>query len=163
MQIRHKLVPTFCSIYDVYFWEHERFWKFIGGRALGLFSGTPFKPVIFRLLGVRVGKRLFDDGCGIPEKTIVSIGDDVTLNSGSTFQCHSMEDGAFKLEPISIGSRVTIGVGAFVHYGVTMQDGSVLKADSFLMKGSDVPEDGLFGGNPAQELSTRGMRNVVTG
>lgn len=162
-QIRHRLVPTFCSIYDVYFWEHERFWKFIGGAALGLFSGTPFKSIILRLLGVRVGKRLFDDGCAIPEKTIVTIGDDVTLNSGSIFQCHSMEDGAFKLEPISIGSRVTIGVGAFVHYGVTMQDGSELKADSFLMKGSDVPEDGLFGGNPAQELSTRGLRNAVAG
>jgi non-ribosomal peptide synthetase-like protein len=161
VQIRHKLVPTFCSIYDVYFWEHERFWKFIGGRALGLFSGTPFKSIILRLLGVRVGKRLFDDGCGIPEKTIVTIGDDVTLNSGSVFQCHSMEDGAFKLEPISVGSRVTIGVGAFVHYGVTMQDGSELTADSFLMKGSDVPEAGLFGGNPAQELSTRGVRSVV--
>ena len=162
-QIRHKLVPTFCSIYEVYFWEHERFWKFIGGAALGLFSGTPFKSIILRLLGVRVGKRLFDDGCAIPEKTIVSIGDDVTLNSGSIFQCHSMEDGAFKLEPISIGSRVTIGVGAFVHYGVTMQDGAELKADSFLMKGSDVPEDSLFGGNPAQELSTRGLRNAVAG
>ncbi|MFF5793583.1 Pls/PosA family non-ribosomal peptide synthetase [Paeniglutamicibacter sp. NPDC012692] len=159
-QVRHKLVPTFSSIYDVYFWEHERFWKFIAGRALGLFSGTPFKSIIWRLLGVRVGKRLFDDGCGMPEKTIVTIGDDVTLNSGSVLQCHSMEDGAFKLEPITIGSRVTLGVGAFVHYGVTMQDGSKLEADSFLMKGSAVPADGVFGGNPAQDLSAYVVRDA---
>ncbi|GAA1499037.1 non-ribosomal peptide synthetase [Paeniglutamicibacter kerguelensis] len=160
VQIRHRLVPRFCSIYDVYFWEHERFWKFIAGGALGLFNGTPFKPIIWRMLGVRMGKRVFDDGCGIPEKTIITVGDDVTLNSGSVLQCHSMEDGAFKLDSISIGSRTTIGVGGFVHYGVTMQDGSTLEADSFLMKGSEVPKDGFFGGNPAQDLSAYVVRDA---
>ncbi|WP_264669174.1 ACT domain-containing protein [Arthrobacter sp. VKM Ac-2550] len=36
-------------------------------------------------------------------------------------------------------SDVMVGVGGFVHYGVTMQDGSVLDADAFLMKSSEVP------------------------
>jgi hypothetical protein len=34
------LQPTFCSIYDIRFWKHERFWRFIGGAA-GMFNGTP--------------------------------------------------------------------------------------------------------------------------
>jgi acetyltransferase-like isoleucine patch superfamily enzyme len=43
-------------------------------------------------------------------------------------------------------------VGAFVHYGVTMEDGSVLAADSFLMKGETIPRRTRWGGNPAREM-----------
>jgi len=130
-----SLHPQLCSIYDPYFWWHERLWK-LGGSAL--FSGTPFKNVIWRLLGVRIGRRVFDDGCGIPEKTLVAIGDDCTLNAGSVIQCHSLEDGTFKSDRTTIGAGCTVGVEAFIHYGVTMGDGSVLDADSFLMKGEEV-------------------------
>ena len=42
---------------------------------------------------MRVGRRVFDDGCDIPENTLVTIGDDAVLNAGSVIQCHSLEDG----------------------------------------------------------------------
>ena len=50
-----------------------------------------------------------------------------------------------------------LGVGALVHYGVTMGDGAVLAPDSFLMKGEEVPPHARWGGNPAREMpgSTR--------
>ena len=129
----------------------ERFCKIHAGAHI-VFNGTPFKSVIWRLLGVRLGRRLFDDGCGMAEKNLVTIGDDVTLNAGSNIQCHSQEDDAFKSDNITIGSGCTIGVGAMVHYGVTMGDGAVLAPDSFLMKGEEVPPHARWGGNPAMEL-----------
>jgi len=52
-----RLRPTFCSIYDPYFWRIERLWKFTEGTYLKIFDGTPFKNLIWRGLGVRVGKR----------------------------------------------------------------------------------------------------------
>ena len=107
---------------------------------------------MLRLLGVRLGRRVFDDGCALPERTLVTIGDDCTLNAGSIIQCHSQEDGAFKSDYITIGSGCTIGVGAWVHYGVTMGDGAVLAPDSFLMKGEQVPQHAYWGGNPAEEM-----------
>ena len=133
------------------FWRHERFWKFIT-YPLPFFDGTPFKPLFWRLQGVRMGKRVFDDGCVIPEKTLVAIGDDATLNLASVVQCHAMEDGVFKLDNISIGRGVTLGVGAYLLYDAVMGDGSVLEADSFLMKGSQVPKGARYGGNPAEEI-----------
>ena len=50
---------------------------------LQLFDGTPFKNVVWRMLGVRIGQRVFDDGCYLTERTLVTIGDDCTLNAGS--------------------------------------------------------------------------------
>jgi acetyltransferase-like isoleucine patch superfamily enzyme len=88
----------------------------------------------------------------MPEKTLVTVGDDTTLNLGATIQCHSQEDGAFKSDRITIGAGCTVGIGAWVHYGVTMGDGAVLAPDAFLMKGEDVPPHARWAGNPARNL-----------
>jgi non-ribosomal peptide synthetase-like protein len=144
--------PLFCSIYDRRFWRHERFWKVPAVTYIQVFNGTPFKNVIWRMLGVRIGRRVFDDGLWLTEKTLASIGDDCTLNAGSGIQNHSQEDGAFKSDHTSIGAGTTLGVGAFVHYGVTIGDGVVIAPDAFLMKGEYVPSHTQWGGNPAREM-----------
>jgi non-ribosomal peptide synthetase-like protein len=145
------LRPRLCSIYDPYFWWHERLWK-VPDSYLNVFNGTPFKNAIWRLLGVRLGSRVFDDGCYLTERTLATIGNDCTLNAGSKIQCHSQEDGTFKSDRITIGAGCTLGIGAFVHYGVTIGDGATLAADSFLMKGEEIPPHARWGGNPATEL-----------
>jgi non-ribosomal peptide synthetase-like protein len=147
-----SLRPRFCSIYDSYFWYHERFWKVPATAYLQMFNGTPFKNLVWRLLGVRIGRRVFDDGCGMTERTLVTIGHDCTLNAGSTIQCHSLEDGTFKSDRSTLGSGCTLGVNAFVHYGVTMGDGAVLDADAFLMKGEEIGPQARWRGNPATEF-----------
>ena len=129
-----SLWPRYCSIYEPYFWWHERYWKLMA-PLLGTFDGTPFKGMVWRLVGVRVGRRLFDDGCSIAERTLVRIGDYCTLNAGSVIQCHSMEDGIFKSDYTVVEDGCTVGTGALVHYGVTMGQGSQLLPDSFLVKG----------------------------
>ncbi|MFJ8590638.1 Pls/PosA family non-ribosomal peptide synthetase [Streptomyces sp. NPDC093598] len=152
----HPPEPLFCSIYDRRFWRRERYWKVPSETYLHVLDGTPFKSVVWRLLGVRIGARVFDDGCHLTERPMVAVGDDCTLNSGSVLQCHSQEDGTFKSDRSSLGARCTLGVGALVHYGVTVGDGAVLAADSFLMKGETVPEHTRWTGNPAHPLDERG-------
>jgi non-ribosomal peptide synthetase-like protein len=147
-----RLQPRYCSIYDPYFWRHERLWKVPGEAYLHMFDGTPFKNLIWRGLGVRVGRRVFDDGCYLTERTLTTIGDDCMLNANTKIQCHSQEDGTFKSDRSTLGAGCTLGVGAMVHYGVTMGAGAVLAPDSFLMKGEDVPEHARWGGNPAREM-----------
>jgi carbonic anhydrase/acetyltransferase-like protein (isoleucine patch superfamily) len=106
------------------------------------------------MLGVRIGRRVFDDGCSIPEKTLVTIGDDAILNAGSIIQCHSLEDGAFKSGHTVLGAGVTLGPRTFVHYGVRIEDNAVIDTDSFLMKGEQVGAGTLWAGNPAVQTGT---------
>ncbi|WP_089106252.1 Pls/PosA family non-ribosomal peptide synthetase [Streptomyces hyaluromycini] len=156
------LRPRLCSIYDPYFWWHERLWK-VPDHFLNIFNGTPFKSLVWRLLGVRIGRRVFDDGCYLTERTLGTIGDDCTLNAGSKIQCHSQEDGTFKSDVTTLGAGCTLGIAAHVHYGVTMGDGSVLAPDSFLMKGEEVPPNAQWGGNPAVDMPDRDSRSAGVG
>jgi non-ribosomal peptide synthetase-like protein len=146
------LSPQGCSIYDRGFWRHERFWKLSTNTYLNIFNGTPFKPVLWRLLGMRIGRRVFDDGFRAPERLFAAVGDDCTLNTDSVIQCHSQEDGGFKSDLSAIGAGCTLGVGAWVHYGGTIGDGAVLASGSFLMKGEEMPPNALWGGNPATKM-----------
>jgi non-ribosomal peptide synthetase-like protein len=148
-----RLRPRFCSIYQAPFWRHERYWKVPSNAYLAAFNGTPFKPLLWRLLGVRIGHRVFDDGCAIVERTLVSVGSDCALNAGSTVQSHSLEDGVFKSDRIVIGAGCTLGTGAFVHYGTRLANGCVLDADAFLMKGERVAPGAWWRGNPATEVA----------
>jgi non-ribosomal peptide synthetase-like protein len=145
------LRPRYCSIYQREFWRHERYWKVPSVAFMRVFDGTPFKPVLWRLLGVRMGRQVFDDGCAIIERSLTSVGDGTALNMACLLQGHSLEDGTFKSDRISIGRGCTVGTGAFVHYAVTMADGSLLEADSFAMKGSDIRPGARWLGNPATE------------
>jgi non-ribosomal peptide synthetase-like protein len=144
--------PAICSIYDPRFWWVERIWKLHPIHFLHIFDGTPFKNLLWRLIGVRLGKRVFDDGVYISEPTLTAIGDECVFNIRSVIQCDSQEDGTYKSGRTKLGAGCTLGVGTFVHYGVTMGDGSVLAADSLLMKGEDVPAHARWGGNPAKEM-----------
>jgi non-ribosomal peptide synthetase-like protein len=156
------LQPRYCSIYDPYFWWHERYWKLLAGsRFMLMLNGTPFKPLLWRLLGVRIGSRVFDDGCYFPERTLVTIGSRCTLNAGTQVQSHSQEDGMFKSDYDVVGDDVTLGVGALVHYGVTIEDRVVVAADSFVMKGTTLASSSLWGGNPAEEARATAMSTLA--
>ncbi|MEU2162880.1 Pls/PosA family non-ribosomal peptide synthetase [Streptomyces sp. NPDC019208] len=157
------LRPQGCSIYDRAFWRHERFWKLSNNNYLNVFNGTPLKNVLWRLAGMRIGRRVFDDGFRAPERTFATVGDDCTLNADSVIQCHSQEDGGFKSDRTAIGAGCTLGVGAWVHYGVTMGDGAVLATASFLMKGEEMPPHELWGGNPAKKMREQSADLQVRG
>ncbi len=148
------LQPRFCSIYDPYFWRHERYWKLcptatstavqrhaVQERGLAA-AGRPGRQA-----GLR--RRLLHSPSGPSSRSATT----ARSTPAAVIQCHSQEDGAFKSDRSTIGAGCTLGVGAFVHYGVTMGDGAVLAPDSFLMKGEEVPPHARWGGNPARETA----------
>lgn len=156
-----KLQPRLVSMYEEYFWTHERYWKSSGHPISSLFKGTPFKNVISRLLGVRLGKKVFDDGCRFIDKSLIEVGDYANFNELSIVHGHSLEEGVFKTDRIKIGKGCTIGPAAFVHYGVRMGDNVVLAADSFLMKGESPDPGTTWRGNPAKVVGGISRRSPL--
>jgi non-ribosomal peptide synthetase-like protein len=145
-----QLEPKIASIYDPYFWFHERHWKLSESPVTQLFSGTPFRPMMLRAMGMKVGAKVFDCSRSITERTLTEVGDYANLNEGCVLQAHSLEEGVFKSDFIRLGGGCSLGPGAFVHYGVTTGDCVVLDADSFLMKGEVLDSHTGWRGNPAK-------------
>ena len=145
-----RLQPRLVSIYDPYFWWHERHWKLSSFSIVGMFAGTPFSGMLWRALGMKVGAKLVDCGSGISERSLTEVGDYANLNEGCVLQAHSLEEGVFKSDYIRLGNRCSVGPGAFVHYGVKTGDHVVLDADSFLMKGETPESNTGWCGNPAK-------------
>jgi non-ribosomal peptide synthetase-like protein len=150
-----RLKPDLATVYDPAFWRVERHWKLSDTPLSYLFGGTPLRNVVSRLLGVKIGRKVFDDGCLLSERTLVEIGDYANLNHASFIQSHSLEEGVFKSDVVRIGAGCSLGVGAFVHYGVVMHEKTSLDADSFLMKGEITPPHSRWRGNPARLVSRR--------
>ena len=150
-----RLKPTIATVYDPEFWRIERFWKF--NETPLAFFGTPMRSIYLRMLGMKVGKMLFDDGAIFTEATLVEIGDNANLNMLSTAQSHSLEEGVYKSDFIRIGDNVTLGTSAFVHYGVTLSEGTRIDADAFLMKGEITPAGSRWRGNPAKLIGRRAI------
>ena len=120
---------------------------------MALLRGTPFMGLVWRALGVRVGRQLLDDGGSITEKTLTTLGDHATLGETALIQGHSLEDGLFKSDHIRLGDDVTLGTRAFVHYGVVAGDRVVFDTDTFLMKGEQPAPDSRWHGNPARPVT----------
>ncbi len=146
------LKPLEVSMYDPDFWFHERHWKLSEHGLMRLFAGTPFKNIITRLLGVKLGRKVFDDGAAIVDRTLIEVGDYCNLNVKCLIQGHSLEEGAFKSGRIKIGKGCTLSCNSLVHYGVTMGDNALLGPNAFLMKGETLAPNTIWEGNPAQAV-----------
>ncbi len=156
-----RLTPKVVSLLDEYFWFHERHWKLTGLWLIEpFFNGTPFRTIISRLQGVKIGKKCFDDGSNFDEYTLIEVGDYVNVNAECVVQPHSLEEGVFKSDYVKIGTGCTLGVASNVHYGVTMGDYVVLGTDSFLMKGEIVDSNTTWRGNPAKAVGGTAFKNV---
>jgi non-ribosomal peptide synthetase-like protein len=156
------LQPRMTTIYEPHFWSHERHWKLADSPVLRLFPGTPFKNLLSRVVGFEVGRKVYDGGCIVTERTLTKVGDYANLNEGSVLQAHSLEEGVFKSDYIRLAEGVTVGPNAFVHYGVQMERCSTLDADSFLMKGETVEAGTTWRGNPARPRSRASTEALET-
>jgi len=112
-------------------------------------QGTPFLPWYFRLLGARMGRRVYTHTSGLLEWDLVEVGDQVALNKNCVLQTHLFEDRMLKASRLRVGSDCVIGTVSIVLYDSVMQDGSWLDALSLLMKGETLPAHSAWAGIPA--------------
>ncbi|CAK4083156.1 unnamed protein product [Aphanomyces euteiches] len=103
--------------------------------ALSPFTGTPFLPMIFRLLGTKVGKRCYMGVVDIPEFDCVEIGDDCAFNAASFPQTHLFEDRVMKIGRVRVGDRCTMRLSSILLPQSSTGDDVSLGCNSVAMKG----------------------------
>ena len=117
--------------------------------ALDALRGTPFLPWYLRLLGARLGRRVYLHTTGFLEFDLTEIGERAELNDDCVMQTHLFEDRVLKASRVRIGPGCTVGTGSVVLYDSEMRDGARLDALSLLLKGEVLPAETAWAGLPA--------------
>ncbi len=113
-------------------------------------KGTPWLPIVLRLLGVKTGRRVWMNTADITEFDMVSIGDDTALNDDCGPQTHLFEDRVMKVGSVKIGKRCTVGARSIILYDSEMGDDVQLDGLSLVMKGERLPDGTLWEGSPVK-------------
>jgi non-ribosomal peptide synthetase-like protein len=117
---------------------------------LDYLKGTPWLPLILRLLGVKTGKRVWMNTTDITEYDMVDIGDDTALNEDCGPQTHLFEDRVMKVGPIKIGKRCNVGARSIILYDSEIADDVSLEPLSLVMKGEHLQPGTSWGGSPVK-------------
>jgi non-ribosomal peptide synthetase-like protein len=117
-----------------------------------MLRGTPFINWYFRLMGCKIGERVYTDTTDMTEFDTIRIGNDAALNAECGLQTHLFEDRVMKISTVTIGSRCSVGTEAIVLYDTVMEPDSSLGNLSMLMKGESLPAASAWVGSPAQAV-----------
>ena len=147
--------PRTAPLWSLFVWRTELVtstYEALIADFLGALRGTPYINIILRLMGCRIGERVFTDTADITEFDLVRVGDDAALNADCGLQTHLFEDRVMKLGPIDVGARATVGQLSIVLYDGGLEDGARLGDLSVTMKGEVLPAGAAWEGSPAQAV-----------
>ena len=119
---------------------------------VGALTGTPFVCWYFRLLGARIGRRVYMETTDFSEFDLARIGDEAALNADCTIQTHLFEDRVMKMSTVEIAARARVGAGSLVLYDTRMEADAALGDLSLLMKGETLPAGTSWEGIPARPV-----------
>ena len=145
---------TNAPLWSLFVWRSELVTSTYENLAVPLLleplRGTPYINVFLRLMGCRIGRRVFTDTTDITEHDLVTVGDDAALNENAGLQTHLFEDRVMKVAPLEIGARATVGSLAIVLYDSLIEADAMLGDLSVLMKGERLPAGTSWEGSPAR-------------
>jgi non-ribosomal peptide synthetase-like protein len=153
--------PAEKPLWSTFVWRNELInalhEHLAGPFLINALTGTPFLCWYLRLLGARIGRRVFLETTDFSEFDLARIGDEAALNADCTVQTHLFEDRVMKMSHLDIGPRCSVGTSSLVLYDTRMEPGSRLGPLSLLMKGEVLPAGTAWAGSPARS-EWRGRR-----
>ena len=116
---------------------------------------TPFCNLLYRLMGVKMGKNVQINSKNVADISLLEIGDRSVIGGNATVICHSFERGRLKLKKVKIGKDVVIGLNSVILPGVEIGDRAMIAAGAVLLKDTKVGHGELFYGVPAESARER--------
>jgi non-ribosomal peptide synthetase-like protein len=139
--------------HPVWGWGYFRWWlsNFLLAplhNIAGGFVGTPIAPFFYRLLGARIGKRVYL-GVALHDPDLVTIDDGASISEFASLGTHGIADGVLRLRRVHIGKDAFVGAQAIVSGGARLGDGAKLHPLSCLIEGAVAPAGTEWRGSPA--------------
>ena len=148
--------PCERPLWSPFVWRTEAVTALLDNFAspffLDLLTGTPFICWFFRLLGARIGRRVYLDTTELTEFDLIRIGDDVAVNLDCTLQTHLFEDRVMKMSTIDVGAGCHLGSMSLVLYDTHLAPGSSIDDLSLVMKGESLPANTHWTGIPGRKF-----------
>jgi len=117
-----------------------------------LFRGTPIWTGYLRLCGARIGRRSYINSLGVSDYNLLHFGDDVVIGADAHVSGHTVENGIVKTGRVTLGDRVTVGVGSVIEIGVAVGESSQVGALSFVPKHARLEPKTVYAGIPVKRL-----------
>ncbi|MFX0028461.1 MAG: hypothetical protein ACFE8B_04590 [Candidatus Hermodarchaeota archaeon] len=130
-------------------YTHRRFWNAYFPIWLARAIPIPWSDIfVYRLFGVSIGKNVVAyEGYIDPE--FVEIGDFTMTSLNICIFSHLIYHDRIIIKKVKIGKACVVGPQTIVNPGTTMQDGSVLGANSYTWIGQELESDLIHVGTPA--------------
>ncbi len=117
---------------------------------------TFFSNLFFRIIGCKMGKRVFLNTWTLNDAYLIELGDDVTVGGGAELSCHIYEKGRLILDRIRIGEGSLIGANCYISPGVVVGSRCLIGLGSVIRRGKKIPDGTTYtslAGLPARQMA----------
>lgn len=125
------------------------------------FAGTPLLPMVYRALGMKVGKDVHIETDHFDAFDLISIGDGASIDEEAMLNGFSVQNGFLVIAPITIGKNCFVGTRSVVSENTVMEDNSRIEDLSLIPAGTRIPSGETWSGSPARCLSKINTTEVV--
>ncbi|WP_264668091.1 Pls/PosA family non-ribosomal peptide synthetase [Arthrobacter sp. VKM Ac-2550] len=144
--------PSEHPLWTSFIWRNELADVFSESLAVpGLIRmslGTPMLNFWMRLMGARIGRRVWCETWWLPEFDLISIGDGVSINRGTVLQTHLFHDRIMRMDEVKMEDYSTLGPNSVVLPGSLVETQATVGPGSLVMRSETVPAGGTWAGNP---------------
>ena len=125
-------------------------------RILNFIVYPPLKSFYLRLIGAKIGKRVFLSLNEIIfDPCLIEIGDETMVGTRAMVLAHIGEE-KLMLKKTKIGKNCIIGTEALIMPGVVIEDNVVVGAKSLIPKNAILKKGKTYAGIPIKEIGERG-------
>lgn len=170
----NRLLPTrigpfkggYYTIATVPWFLHNALFYLVRFTVLPFLTLTPFSPIFMKLMGMKLGKRVYLNTEFVSDPSLITLGDDVAIGGSVHLFAHYGGGGNLVIAPTIIERGATIGQKATVMGDVIVGAGALILPHSVLLPGARVGAGEVWGGVPAQPLNAEqfaAMKDIIRG
>ena len=125
-----------------------------------LFIHTPVPDLLYRMFGLKQGKKTTILTHRIWDPDLIEIGANSLIGTNVLLSGHHIRRGKLYRKRIIIGKNVTIGADTVITPGVTIGDNTIVTIGSTIPPNWTLDSDCLYGGVPVKKLKDYSNRMV---